>query len=231
MIHRLLLALCATLTSAAAAPPDAAALLCPGGEVTVEAEDRATATRVCDQIAEIRPALAACGLQQSAPLTVYLVDEADLPSGPFLGSYAAGSNEIRLARPDRLPDMFLPDHPFARLDPGLMFQSLLVHELSHAFLDQVECTRTRCVAEHEYVAYAMQLSFLPEEARMTLLGTSEDGLDPAPVPEESLNDFTALLDPVHFANRVWRHFSQPENGCDFIRRIQSGEVDLRLPPL
>jgi hypothetical protein len=228
MTHRLLLALSASLASVLATPPEAAQLPCPDDRVSVDSPDSASAALVCEQIEEIRPALAECGLEQAAPLTIHLVDHAG--DSPFIGSYAAGSNEIRLTHPDRLPEVLSPDHPFARLEPSLLFQSLLVHELSHAFLDQAECTRTRCVAEHEYVAYAMQLWLLPEDARMAVIGSPEtQGMDP--VAQESLNDFAALLDPLLFASRVWQHFSQPENGCDFIRRIESGEVDLSLPPL
>lgn len=228
MTQRLLLALSASLALALATPPEAAQLPCPGDRVTVDSADSATAALVCEKIEEIRPALAECGLEQGAPLSIHLVDHAE--ASPFIGSYAAGSNEIRLIHPDHLTEVLSPDHPFARLEPSLLFQSLLVHELSHAFLDQAECTRNRCVAEHEYVAYAMQLWLLPEDARMAVIGGPEKQ-DPGPVAQESLNDFAALLDPLLFASRVWQHFSQPENGCDFIRRIESGEVDLSLPPL
>nr|WP_212523284.1 DUF6639 family protein [Actibacterium sp. MT2.3-13A] len=228
MIPILALAVGAALAGALTAPLQAAPLTCPGGEVTVEARDEGRARQVCDQIEEIRPALSACGLRQNGPLTVRLVEASGQTSGPFVGSYTAGSNEILLAEPEALPGILAEDHPFAGLGPPLMFQSLLVHELAHAFLDQAECTRARCVAEHEYVAYAMQLSLLPPEAREALIGGyAAEG----PIEIEILNDFIAQADPLFFASRVWLHFTQPENGCGFIARIQSGEVDLRLPPL
>ena len=228
MTHRLLLALSASLFGALTAPLQAETLLCPGGEITVEAPDDGSAAQVCELVEEVRPILAECGLEQEAPVSIHVVAEATHVAAPMVGSYAAGSNEIKLTHPDHLSDVILPDHPFARLAPDLTFQSLLVHELSHAFLDQAECTRERCVAEHEYVAYAMQLSVLPPEAREALIG---EYVTDKIYGVEILNDFVAESAPLFFASRVWEHFSKPGNGCDFIRKIVSGEADLRLPPL
>lgn len=228
MTHRLLVALSASLFSILTPPLQAEPLLCPGGEVTVDAPDHVNAALVCELVEDVRPTLAACGLEQSAPLTIHLVAEMTHTTAPMVGSYTAGRNEIRLTHPDHLSEVISPVHPFARLEPALVFRSLVAHELSHAFLDQAECTRQRCVAEHEYVAYAMQLSVLPPEARDLVIG---DYATDKTFGVEILNDFIAQADPLFFASRVWEHFSRPGNGCDFIRKIQSGEGDLRLPPL
>lgn len=228
MTHRLLLALSASLFGVLTSPLQAETLACPAGEVTVAAPDHASAAQVCDLVEDVRPILAECGLEQEAPLTIHLVAEATHAAAPMVGSYTAGSNEIKLTHPDHLTDVIPADHPFARLEPELTLRSLLAHELSHAFLDQTECTRKRCVAEHEYVAYAMQLSVLPPEAREMLIGGYATDKT---FGVEILNDFIAEADPLFFASRVWEHFSQPGNGCDFIRKIKSGEADLRLPPL
>ncbi|MGC9369718.1 MAG: DUF6639 family protein [Paracoccaceae bacterium] len=228
MTDRLTLALGASLFGALAAPLQAEALLCRGGEVTVESPDHDGAALVCDLIEDVRPIMAACGLEQDAPLTIQLVTEITHATGAMVGSYTADSNAILLTHPDHLSEVIAADHPFSRLPPPVTFRSLLVHELSHAFLDQAECTRQRCVAEHEYVAYAMQLYVLTPEAREMLIG---DYRTDKTFGVEILNDFIALSDPLFFASRVWEHFSQPENGCEFIRKIKSGKVDLRLPPL
>lgn len=119
-------------------------------------------------------------------------------------------------RPDRRP-WGLP------LDEA-MIRSVLVHELVHmAVIDVLgEGSGARLGgAWHELVAYAIQLTLMPEAMRADILARHPD-LEPFSSPWE-INQATYASDPDRFALRAYLH-CQAHGGEVFFRAILAGEV-------
>lgn len=119
-------------------------------------------------------------------------------------------------RPDRRP-WGLP------LDEA-MIRSVLVHELVHmAVIDLLgEGSAARLGgAWHEFVAYAIQLTLMPEAMRAQILARHLD-LAPFSSPWE-INQATYASDPDRFALRAFLHM-QAHGGEALLRAILAGEV-------
>ncbi|MBN2905255.1 MAG: hypothetical protein JXJ18_00945 [Rhodobacteraceae bacterium] len=196
--------------------------------IRTEAESPAREARICAIVAAARPGLAACHLQQGRALDIQVVPEITHPNAACMGTYDCRDERIRITHPDALGNLLTPDSIWRRIPPEALFASLIVHELAHAFLDQAECTGVPCLADHEYIAYALQIDSLSPANRAAVL---RGHTVPLPVDPTRLNGFIALAAPNRFAQSAWLHFAQPENGCDFVGRLIRGEITLELPPI
>ncbi len=209
----------------APAPLAGGTLICPGGTFTVAGPDAALSDRICRVAEAGAEQLAACGLPFRVPLTIFTVPEIAHGDVSCLGSYDCDRLELRLVTPGALDAALAPDSVLREIPGAALFDSLVVHELAHAALAQQPCAEPPCLAEHEYVAYAMQMQALAPDHRAIVTGAAR-GLDR--VTEERLNEFIAVAAPDTFAAWAWTHFARPENGCGFIARLISGEAQLGL---
>jgi len=220
----LAIALAMLLPPAAWAQP----FVCEGGLLTVEGADAQTAERVCTATVAAREHLAQCGLPQRRPVTVEIRAEIDGPADHCAGLYECGSARIALIPPDGVASVMPPESIFAPLPPGDYYDSLVVHELVHALMDQAECSDARCDADREYVAYALQIDSLSPANRELVerFREIERPVDPA-----RLNDFLLFMKPDVFAAHAWAHFDEPGNGCAFVADLVAGRTTLALPDL
>ncbi len=195
-------------------------LICPGGDRVI-APDPGLATRVCDTLTLALPQLAACHLPHDRPLTVEVTDALRGPHPDCMGVYDCQADRIAVLPPATLATLFAPDATYARIDPALLFDSVVVHEATHALIYHRMGPNSGPGAQNEYMAYAMQYAFLPDAARDRLLaGNMTDGA----VTLDSMNGVILAMSPPHFAARVWQHFSAPGNGCALFQRLVSGQV-------
>ena len=140
-----------------------------------------------------------------------------------MGTYDPKTEVIRIYDPATLTEVVSAESFLGRLPAEQLFSSLIVHELSHAFLKQTAGENGRCLVDHEYTAYALQLSWVDAQESGTvdrILGNLKDA------DASYLNEFIALAAPGLFAKAVWEHFDAPENGCRFIGRLVTGEETL-----
>ncbi|WP_371037719.1 DUF6639 family protein [Rhodosalinus sp. FB01] len=209
----------------APAPLASGTLSCPGGSLTVASPDAALNERICRVAEAGAEQLAACGLPIRAPLVILAVPEIAHGDVSCLGAYDCDRLELRFVTPAALDAALAPDSVLRDIPREALFDSLVVHELAHAALAQQPCAAPPCLAEHEYVAYTMQMQALAPEHRAIVTGAAR-GLDR--VTEERLNEFIAVAAPDTFAAWAWTHFSRPENGCGFVARLISGEAQLGL---
>lgn len=159
------------------------------------------------RVAETGPEqLEACGLPIRAPLVILAVPEIAHGDVSCLGAYDCDRLELRLVTPAALDAALAPDSVLRDIPREALFDSLVVHELAHAALAQQPCAAPPCLAEHEYVAYAMQMQALAPEHRAIVTDAAR-GLDR--VTEERLNEFIAVAAPDTFAAWAWTHFSRP----------------------
>jgi hypothetical protein len=206
------------------APPAlAASVRCDGVNATVAAEERSDARRTCRAIEATHPAMQECGLETDRHITITLVPEITHQGAVCLGRYACETHDIEVVEPDHLRAALASDSILNRLDAGDLFDGLVVHEWSHAMLDEVTDDRRLSTADQEYVAYAMQLSTMPAEQRATWLKAypTSSTLDP-----RGINGLVALIDPAAFAARSWRYFSG-RGGCETVRDIIDGRLSFR----
>ncbi|RDC71079.1 hypothetical protein DLJ49_16250 [Rhodovulum sp. 12E13] len=202
------------------------ATACGDPMLAVDAPDAAIVERVCTAAMTAKAQLATCGLTQSRAVRIEIVPGIDGPSDTCVGFYQCGTDTIALVPPSAVPEVMPGDSVFATLDPQVYYDSLVVHELAHALMDQAECAHPRCDSDKEYVAYAMQFLSLPESARDTLLSWRER---PQEVPQERLNDILLWMKPDIFAFTAWAHFDGLDDGCAFVQGIVRGETTLQLP--
>ncbi|WP_371054655.1 DUF6639 family protein [Rhodosalinus sp. K401] len=209
----------------APAPLAGGTIICPSGAFTVASPDATLNEHICRVAEAGAEQLEACGLPIRAPLVILAVPEIAHGDVSCLGAYDCDRLELRLVTPAALDAALAPDSVLRDIPREALFDSLVVHELAHAALAQQPCAAPPCLAEHEYVAYTMQMQALAPEHRAIVTGAAR-GLDR--VTEERLNEFIAVAAPDTFAAWAWTHFSRPENGCGFVARLISGEAQLGL---
>lgn len=229
------LALAAGLLSALLLPAPAradGAVPCPGGGFAVAGTgtdtdtDTDTVTRICTAAAAAERFLGACHLPRLRPVTFEVRAQIEGPADHCAGLYACGSDRILVIPPGGVGEVMPEDSAFAPLAPDVYYDSLVVHELAHALMDQAACERPRCDADREYVAYALQIASLPPRDRAAVAAyRAFDG----PVDRALLNDLLLWLKPDIFALAAWAHFDAPGHGCAFVERLVTGETTLALP--
>ena len=125
-----------------------------------------------------------------------------------------------------LPPNCLEDQPgrastFPEMSANVLFDSLILHELVHAYVDQTAGGRYLPRIAHEYLAYAIQLDALPPDDRSRILAKAgiAEQVELAQVNEAVLN-----LSPLHFAAMAWVHFRQEGGDTTLVRRILEGDL-------
>ena len=198
--------------------------VCAHPAITVAAQDASLVAEVCAVVDRTLPRLAACGLDPHHPVRIAVSDSAAIPG--LMAHYGIRSDQIVVRSPGRLTTVLGADSLYRLLPVRDLFDSILAHELTHAFFVETPCGQSTCIAAHEYIASAMQLDALPPASRDLLLNAHAPGRPPV------LEDFTdAALkgDPETFAIDAWRHFRQPGNGCAFLRALVDGTAEFPSP--
>ena len=219
---------CLVAVSIWATPLLADIVTCKDPLLRVDANDQGEANRVCDAAIRAKGFVSTCGIGQNIPVTLELRDEIPGVSDHCAGVYQQGSHKILLVRPSAMPRLMPQDSAFTTLDDDAYYDSLVVHELAHAFSDQSSENNLACSADKEYIAYALQIESLPDAERRKFLPFQE--VD-HPVPEARLNDFVLGFAPDVFGLMAWAHFSEAGHGCQFIADLLDGRASLALPDL
>jgi hypothetical protein len=191
---------------------------CNGSEIMVEA-DEAACKSVCDAVQIGETFLKSIGLQQLGSLSITLFKE--LPrngKSHSIGYYNSRSNEICLLDYETILDASRQSPPaFGVLMSPAIWRSYVIHELAHAAAQKMFASGVSVCTASEYIASVAQLATLPSSEREKILSNYPElsGFDR---PEEITMAFY-LLDPSKFAVNAYLHFSKPENGLLFIKRL------------
>lgn len=210
-----------------AEPVAAEVVPCPDTRIAVDSDQTALHRRVCDVVAQALDQLGRCHLTVATPVSIAVRDRFDVDGFDGLAHYRPSSGKVVVLSPGALDAQLAPESAYRAVAPEALFDSLLVHELAHALSDQSPMGQTGCIADFEYVAYAMQLAFLDSADREAFLAAA--GVD-GPVPPGRFNDFVALAAPIRFAASAWLHFETPGNGCDFVGALLRRERTFRMDP-
>ncbi|GAA5074546.1 hypothetical protein GCM10023209_21740 [Roseibacterium beibuensis] len=209
-----------SLCLSAAAPVLADPMPCPGGSITVDAGSDALRTTLCQSAETLLAGLAACHLPQQRPINIVAVDEVAHPFATCLAAFDCDYDRIRLVVRDDYTGLVAPDDPYANFPPDILLHTLLSHELTHALIEQNSAGREVPLVDHEYMANALELEQMAPEWRQAILDYAM-----LEEPNDSRIDIWIYrLEPRRFAANAWLHFIQPENGCDLVGRLVSGEA-------
>ena len=218
------LALSLTTASLAIAEPRQ----CADPLFLVEAEDPDLVAQTCESAAAGRRELLSCGITLDTPVEITVVDVIEGTLNPCLGVYHCGEDRIVLLSPEAMERARLPDSAFAGISQAAFWDSVLVHELTHAAYDKVKCPFSSCVASSEYAAYAMQVRSLPpeEQARFGKQVTLKS--------KPSSAGFSAMMyfmAPDRFAKSAWLHFQSRPDPCGYLSYIMNGDIFFDMEPL
>lgn len=193
---------------------------CDGLNASVIAGKAEDARLTCEAVAQARTLFESCNIPPiTRPLKIELIDEID--TGCF-GQYHCGEDWIELLTPSAMVAHRLSDGIYADLPVDRFFQSIAVHELTHAAIDGSPCPFPTCLVRGEYVAYVMQMmSLTPEqrrhiEERADLIGRR--------ISRDELNSVMYFMAPDRFAVKSWMHFTQRDDPCGFLGQIVDGTV-------
>ena len=202
--------------------------LCPDPIFQVAATNDALVDRTCRTAAAARESLKSCGIELSEPLEIRVVDAISNSLGKCLGIYHCGEQQIEVLSPDALSTIRERDGAFMGISDTAYWDSIIVHELTHAAYDAVTCPFSSCVATSEYASYAMQVRSLPpeEQARFgeTIVLKSKSNLG-------AISAMFYFMAPDRFAKYAWQHFSSLPEPCAYMSLIMDGKIFFDMEPL
>ena len=208
--------------------PVGAAVQCADPLFEVVAKTPEMAQMVCRAASEAREVLASCNAPIEAPIEISVRESLTGEMGPCLGIYHCGESRIEILSPDAMARARDVDGAFAEISDDAYWQSVLVHELTHAAYDGVPCPFTHCVATTEYAGYAMQVQSLPDDEKerfgtqVTLSG---------PPSRDGLSAIILYMSPERFAKMAWLHFSAHPAPCELMGKIMSGKTFFDREPI
>lgn len=202
-------------------------LPCDALNIFVDTEDQLLRERVCNVARSALPKLANCHLRQHQTIFISFHAALSMSGNDCLGLYHSGNNHIDLLTPEAFHASHGDSEFCEEIPENVHFDSILVHELTHALLDQVPGGKANNLVDQEYIAYAMQLEMMCKPVRDRFI--SSIGLT-APIDVERINEFAILFSPSVFAASSWLHFSSLGHGCEFVGEIIKGEKTLWHEP-
>lgn len=205
--------------AALSAPLAAQTATCPDKQITVIGADAALHDMICRSVETAETLFETCGVPALNGNLKFSVLETLKPG--CLAQYHCGTDSIDVLNPSRIADIRDAEGAFSFLPVTTYFESIIVHEVTHAALDSTPCPFSDCVVSNEYVAYVMQvLSLSPEDQKKFV---EEMNLD-RKVSRDELNAPILYMAPKLFARKAWVHFSQRDDPCGFIRQVSEGIV-------
>jgi len=199
--------------------------ICESANVTVTAPRLSLAHSVCDNVEETLSLLEQCDLALPDPVKITVLDDLPNVSHACFGFYECDGNRISIRSPDSIAEVSGQSALYMGLDPNTVFDSIVTHEVSHAAFAQSSRGDAECLANHEYVAYVMQMWSLPPAVRGRIVERfGQDEL----VDSLRLNELVAVMAPAKFAALAWQHFNEDGNGCDFVKDLTTGRASLEI---
>jgi hypothetical protein len=102
-----------------------------------------------------------------------------------------------------------------------LYESVVVHEVSHAIIEQNLTTRPTSRVIHEYIAYAAQLSSMVPDLRQDILRRYRQ---PGYADVDEMSWVYYQLDPSGFGVKVYRHFRALSDPTAFLQGLLSGAI-------
>ena len=212
----LAVALATSLASAARAEP----FRCADTGVTVVADSQDEIDLACQGATDAIGFMRARGMQVEQPFQLHLVGVLPEPAQRYsaAGCYVRAEQRAYVLR---LAVCRRESRPFDLPLDRTMYRSVIAHEVAHAIAGHNFAAAEPGLLAQEYVAYVTQLAVMPAEMLNRILaqfpGTGFES-------EAQMELFVLLMDPNRFAVEAYRHFSKPENGTAFLRKVLTGRA-------
>ena len=146
-----------------------------------------------------------------------------IPIGPsHIGLYNAETDQIELLSYPQARCQTADDPLFGMAMTRPLYESVVVHEVSHAIVEQNLSTRrptSRVV--HEYIAYAAQLTSMAPDLREEILRRYDQ---PAYADVNEMSWVYYEMDPSGFGVKVYRHFRATHDPAAFLQDLLNGAV-------
>ena len=138
-----------------------------------------------------------------------------------MGDFGRKKNEIGLLPPSDLVTVLNSESAYREIEADRLFDSIVVHELAHAFFSNTPCGLETCLAGHEYISFALQFWSLEAHDRYAIIEALPSS---SLVGLEWFTNERLMEAPEVFAANAWLHFSQPGFGCTFVSKIVAGDA-------
>lgn len=194
---------------------------CPPERITVEADTKALATRICAVARRATAQAAVCGYGLDRDIRITVVPRIIGMNGNPLACFKAAQLTIEVLRPEATAASLTPHSAYSLLPIDALYDSLIVHEMTHAVFSPAGPRTVETVVAQEYLASSFQIASMQPDVRRRLLDYYPR---PDPVPLSEMNAAMLSLAPIRFGVTAWRHFAQPENGCAMVERIVEGTI-------
>ncbi|MCK8462458.1 hypothetical protein MUY35_01175 [Aliiroseovarius sp. S1339] len=198
-------------------------LNCPDPLLQVTGGDATLRARTCKVASGARMFLESCGvaLRRTVEIEIQIVKTFDEQYTSCLGLYHCGENRIEILSPQGMSFARNKEGAFKLISDDAYWDSILVHELTHAAYDKVECPFFNCIVTSEYASFAMQVLSLPKDQRSLFGQTVTLRSKPS---DDSISETMLFLSPSHFATLVWLHFQDRNDPCEYMQQIMAGQV-------
>lgn len=164
-------------------------------------------------------------MRLTEPVAIVVIEGLTPRDPRCLGLFHCENSRIEMIAPEHVEAAIDGDSYFAELPPAEFYDSVVVHELTHALAYQTRQGPLGSLTDTEYLAYAMQFQFLSDETRTEFISNHAVA---EPVEPQALNEVVLAFAPGIFAIKAWKHFSQPGNGCSLVGALLSGEKTLSV---
>lgn len=213
---------CLFLTMLSCLPVAAATdFFCDTASISVEAASRGDAELACSAAAVAISRLAALGLPLREPVRIEVREMLEHVPGACAASYNVADREIHVLSTKCLEDPPARVTAFSEVPAGVLFESLIVHELTHAVIEQWQSDRVVPRIVHEYLAYAIQLDTMPSPERAQIL---EKANVPDPLDIARINEGILSFAPHYFAAASWLFFTAEGGDAAHVQRALDGDL-------
>lgn len=200
---------------------------CADPSLSVRSASLNDADLACRHAIKAKEQITSCGLRQTTPLRIDLVEHLDHAFGDCLASFDCTGDVISVTAPGAIAGKLSGENAYRALPGEVVFEALIAHEMAHALLEQSSVGTDIAFVDHEYVAAAMELEAIGPVWREELIAVAPVSLPP------KTGLISALIygfDPRKFATNAWQFFDADPEGCDRILRISTGDFTFATLP-
>jgi hypothetical protein len=215
------LAACLWTAMNGATPGGPVQLHCEVDGIVVAAPRIEDARLACVVSEAVDGRLRALGLHIAKDVRIEITEELDIAPEACVAFYSTETRELQVLTVDCLADQPGRAKAFPSMRADLLFESLIVHELVHAYVEQSSGDRFLPRLAHEYLAYAIQLDALPDAERDRVLAKAGVG---DRVELGGINEAVLGLSPLRFAALAWLHFTREGGDAAVVARVLDGSL-------
>lgn len=200
---------------------DASLALCSDGRTKIAGASSDEFSLICSAAEATMKFLRNCGLSLPSSLQIEIAKESLQVGGQkTFGCYDADRNVILLLNFANCSKAAAKSKAYASLPADQFYKSIVVHEVAHRVFQSNLGARKVTRGGFEYVAYAVQITLIPESARSKFLAPIKRS---APTDLSPFADMLLLMAPEAFGAMAYDHFSAPGNGCRVLRDVIEGK--------